>query len=156
MLCFPLQIGLGAGNALKVDEKAVVSDAKPGEAKPLDVKPVDAAANEGVKKADEPAKPIEGEAKRQEPPVPHAPQDDPVQNAPDQRQGEEEHLNEKRQLMSQGDEDKATSPDNAVGKENKVDEVVPRNVADANQVKVSEQEIDEELKKLEQPDKVNI
>jgi len=43
-----------------------------------------------------------------------------------------------------------------VGKENKVDEVAPRNVADANQVKVSEQEIDEELKKLEQPDKVNI
>jgi len=41
-----------------------------------------------------------------------------------------------------------------VGKENKVDEVAPRNVADANQVKVSEQEIDEELKKLEQPDKV--
>lgn len=94
----------------------------------MDIKPIDAVANEGVKKAEEPVKPVEGEVKRQEPPVPHAPQDNP----PDQTQGEEEHLkNEKRQLMSKGDDEKSRN------------------------IKVSEHEIDEELKKLEQTDKVS-
>lgn len=51
--------------------------------------------------------------------------------------------------MSQGVEEKpANTNDQAV-------KVPAGNVADTNQVKVSEQEIDEELKKLEHSDKVN-
>lgn len=150
------QIGLRGDNALKVDERAVANDVKPDETKPLDVKPADRAANEELKKEDEPVKPGEGEVKRQEPPVPHAPKDSPAENAADQGKGREEvHLNEKRQLMSQREEDKSTSQElNVVAKEDKVDEAAARNVADANQVKISEREIDDELKKLEQPNKV--
>lgn len=81
--------------------------------------------------------------------MPHAPQDNPAQGAPDQRKSEDGHLNEKRQLMSQGVEEKpANTNDQAV-------KALAGNVADTNQVKVSEQEIDEELKKLEHSDKVN-
>ena len=120
----------------------------------MDIKPVDGANDGLLKKAEEPAKPVEGELKRQEPPVPHAPQDNPAQNAPDQRKSEDEHMNEKRQLMSHGEEDKSTNPENVVARKNNLDGVAARNVADANQVKVSEQEIDAELKKLEQSDKV--
>ena len=113
----------------------------------MDIKLIDAVANEGVKKAEEPVKPVEGEVKRQEPPVPHAPQDNP----PDQTQGEEEHLkNEKRQLMSKGDDEKSTSSD----KSEKMN-AVAGNALSSNNIKVSEHEIDEELKKLEQTDKVS-
>ena len=149
-----LQIGLEGGNGLKVDEN--VNDAKPGEAKPFDVKPVDGAADDGLNlKANEPAKPDEGEVKRQEPPVPHAPKDNPVQDAPDQQHGEEEHLNEKRQLMSRSEDEKGTNPVKPVVEETKGDNVVAaRNVADGNGIKVSEEEIEEELRRLEHPDKV--
>ena len=151
-----LQIGLEGGNALKVDEKVVVNDARPGEAKPFDVKPIDGAANNGLNlKADEPAKPAEGEVKRQEPPVPHAPKDNLAQNVPDQRHGEEVHLNEKRQLMSRSEDEKGANSVKAVVEETKGDNVVAaRNVAGANQVKVSEEEIEEELRRLEHSDKV--
>ena len=81
--------------------------------------------------------------------MPHAPQDNPEQGAPDQRKSEDEHLNEKRQLMSKGVEEKLSNTnDQAV-------RVPARNAADTNQVKVSEEEINEELKKLEYSDKVN-
>lgn len=151
-----LQIGLEGGNALKVDEKVVANDARPGEAKPFDVKPVDGAANNGLNlKANEPDKPAEREVKRQEPPVPHAPKDNPAQNVPDQRHGEEVHLNEKRQLMSRSEDEKGANSVKPVAGETKGDNVVAaRNVADANQVKVSEEEIEEELRRLEHSDKV--
>ena len=132
------------------DEK-VVNNAKPGDEKLVDVKPIDAAQNEGSKKAEEPVKPAElGEVKRQEPPVPHAPQD----NSPDQRQGEEEHLkNDKRQLMSNGEDEKSSFAKPVV-KDEKLNAVIG-NAANTNAIKVSEQEIDEELKKLEHTDKVS-
>ncbi|XP_078347510.1 solute carrier family 38 member 10-like isoform X2 [Oculina patagonica] len=145
------KIGLGADKIVNKDEK-VVDDAKPDNEKLVDVKPIDAAQNEGLKKAEEPVKPVElGEVKRQEPPVPHAPQDNPPQNSPDQRQGEEEHLkNEKRQLMSKA-EDEKTSSENPVVKDEKLNADIGNA---ANTIKVSEQEIDDELKKLEHTDKV--
>lgn len=117
----------------------------------MDAKPIDTAPNDGgLKKAEEPVKPVElSEMKRQEPPVPHAPQDNPPQNSPDQRQGEEEHLkNEKRQLMSKGEDEKSTSSDNLVKNEK-------LNAVNSDAIKVSEQEIEEELKKLEHTDKVS-
>ena len=127
--------------------------------KAAELKPVDAAGNERLKKADEPAKPGEGEEKRQEPAVPHAPQDKPAQVASDQRKSEEEHLNEKRQLMSDGVDEKPFNAGDKGVKENSPNEAAARNAAaaaiDTKRVKVSEQEIDEELKKLEQPEKVN-
>ena len=110
----------------------------------MNIKPIDAVAIEGVRKAEEAVKAVEGGVKRQEPPVPHAPQD----NLPDQIQGGEEHLkNEKRQLMSKREDEKSTDSDKlnaAAG-----NAVIPINV------NVSEHEIDEELKKLEQTDKVS-
>lgn len=117
----------------------------------MDVKPIDTAPNDGLKKAEHPDKPVElGEMKRQEPPVPHAPQDNPPQNSPDQRQGEEEHLkNEKRQLMSKGEDEKPASSVNPAVKNEKL------NAVNSDAIKVSEQEIDEELKKLEHTDKVS-
>ena len=121
----------------------------------MDVKPIDAAATEGLKKDEGPVKPVEGEVKRQEPPVPHAPQDNPLQNAPDQKNvGEEEQIkNEKRQLMSKSEDEKATNSETPVEKDEKLN-AVEGNAININPVKVSEQEIDEELKKLEQSDKV--
>lgn len=147
---FLFQIGLQGGNALKED---VANDAKPGEVKPVEVKPIEAVANEGLNlKAVEPAQPDEDEGKRQEPPVPHAPQNKPAKNAPDEQHGDKEHLNEKRQLMSNAEKEKLLK---AALQENKVDDAVAaRNIADSNQVKVSAQEIDAELKNLQQPDKV--
>ena len=119
----------------------------------MDVKPIDAAGNEGLKKGEEAVRPIEGEVKRQEPPVPHAPQDDRPQNAPDQKKDEGEHFkSEKRQLMSKEDE-KSTNTDGVEGKTKNVN-AGSENAVNSNPVKVSEREIDEELKKLEQTDKV--
>ena len=114
----------------------------------MNIKPIDAVANEGVRKVEEPVKAVEGEVKRQEPPVPHAPQD----NSPDQTQGElEEHLkNEKRQLMSKAEDEKSTSSD----KYEKLNAVAGNAVSPID-IKVSEHEIDEELKKLEHRDKVS-
>ena len=113
----------------------------------MNIKPINAVANEGVRRADEPVKAVEGDVKRQEPPVPHAPQDNP----PDQTQGEEEHLkNEKRQLMSKTEDEKSTNSD----KYEKLNAAAGNADSPVN-VKVSEHEIDEELKKLEQTDKVS-
>ena len=113
----------------------------------MNIKPIDAVAEEGVRKVEEPVKPVEGEVKRQEPPVPHAPQD----NSPDQTQDGEEHLkNEKRQLMSKKEDEKSTDSD----KYEKLNAAAGNAVTPIN-MKVSEHEIDEELKKLEQTDKVS-
>ena len=113
----------------------------------MNIKPIDAVANEGVRKAEEAVKAVEGGVKRQEPPVPHAPQD----NLPDQIQGGEEHLkNEKRQLMSKREDEKSTDSD----KYEKLNAAAGNAVSPIN-VNVSEHEIDEELKKLEQTDKVS-
>lgn len=146
------KIGLGKDKNVNKDEK-VVNDAKPGEKNHMDVKPIDAAGNEGLKKGEEAVRPIEGEVKRQEPPVPHAPQDDRPQNVPDQKKDEGEHFkNEKRQLMSKEDE-KSSNTDGVEGKTKNVN-AGSENAVNSNPVKVSEREIDEELKKLEQTDKV--
>ena len=143
-------------HALKVDGKLGVENLKPVEAKPLQI---DDAANEGLKlKVDEPAEPVEGKEKRQEPPVPHAPPDKNEQDAPDEHHKEDEQSKDKRQLMSNGEEPDKSSDDHEVSilNEGKVDEMTAnRNAVDANQVKVSEREINEELKKLEQKDKVH-
>jgi len=113
----------------------------------VNVKPIDAVANEGVRKAEEPVEAVEGEVKRQEPPVPHAPQD----KSPDQTQGEEEHLkNEKRQLMSKSEDEKSSDS----VKYEKLN-AATGNADRPIHLKVSEHEIDEELKKLEQTDKVS-
>ncbi|KAJ7372752.1 hypothetical protein OS493_018030 [Desmophyllum pertusum] len=151
------KIGIGADKGVvNKEEKVVVNDAKPSEEKLVDVKPIDAAATEGLKKDEGPVKPVEGEVKRQEPPVPHAPQDNPLQNARDQKNvGEEEQIkNEKRQLMSKSEDGKATNSETPVEKDEKLN-AVEGNAININPVKVSEQEIDEELKKLEQSDKVS-
>lgn len=143
---FFTQVGLGADKIVNKDEN-VVNDAKPGDEKPVNIKPIAAVANEGAAKTEEPVKAVEGEVKRQEPPVPHAPQD----NSPGQTQGEEEHLkNEKRQLMSKGEDEKSTSSD----RYEKLNGVAGNAVGPIN-MKVSEHEIDEELRKLEQKDKVS-
>ncbi|XP_068760838.1 solute carrier family 38 member 10-like [Montipora capricornis] len=151
------KIGLEGDHALKVDGKLGVENLKPVEAKPLQI---DDAANEGLKlKADEPAEPVEGKEKRQEPPVPHAPPDKNEQDAPDEHHKEDEQSKDKRQLMSNGEEPDKSSDHHEVSilNEGKVDEMTAnRNAVDANQVKVSEQEINEELKKLEQKDKVSV
>ena len=137
---------LGADKIVNKDEK-VVNDAKLGEEKPGNIKPIDAVTNGGVRKAEEPVEAVEGEVKRQEPPVPHAPQD----KSPDQIQGEEEHLkNEKRQLMSKTEDEKSTNSD----KYEKLNAAAGDADSPIN-IKVSEHEIDEELKKLEHTDKVS-
>lgn len=143
---FFVQLGLEADKIGSKDEK-VVNDEKPGEEKPVNIKPINAVANEEVRKVEEPVKAVEGEVKRQEPPVPHAPQD----NLPDQTQDGEEHLkNEKRQLMSKREDEKSTDSD----KYEKLNTAAGNAVTPIN-IKVSEHEIDEELKKLEQTDKVS-
>lgn len=80
--------------------------------------------------------------------MPHAPQDDPLQK----KDNEEPLKNDKRQLMSKED-DKSNNVDNMEEKTNNVNAGIKKAV-NAEPIRVSQQEIDEELKKLEQPNKV--
>lgn len=139
--CFFFKIGLGQDRNIAKDEKSL-NDVKPAE------KPIAATVNEGLEQTENVVRPIEGEVKRQEPPVPHAPQDDPLQK----KDNEEPLKNDKRQLMSKED-DKSNNVDNMEEKTNNVNAGIKKAV-DAEPIKVSQQEIDEELKKLEQPNKV--
>lgn len=136
-----------------MEDKVGNENLKAGEAKSMDVKIINDAANEGLNlKADEPVKPVEEEAKRQEPPVPHAPADKHEGDTPDELQEDKEHSKDKRQLMSNREEDKSTDHKEIPLLKDSREGIVERNVG--GEVKVSNQEIDEELKKLEQPDKV--
>nr|XP_058957878.1 putative sodium-coupled neutral amino acid transporter 10 isoform X1 [Pocillopora verrucosa] len=135
------KIGLGQDRNIAKDEKSL-NDVKPAE------KPIAATVNEGLEQTENVVRPIEGEVKRQEPPVPHAPQDDPLQK----KDNEEPLKNDKRQLMSKED-DKSNNVDNMEEKTNNVNAGIKKAV-NAEPIKVSQQEIDEELKKLEQPNKV--
>ncbi|PFX19763.1 putative sodium-coupled neutral amino acid transporter 10 isoform X2 [Stylophora pistillata] len=130
------KIGLGQDKNVGKDEKSL-NDAKPAE------KPIVATVNEGLMEAENVVRPADGEVKRQEPPVPHAPQDIPLEK----KDNEEPLKNEKRQLMSKEDE-KSSNVDSVEEKTNNV------NAGSKKAIKVSEQEIDEELKKLEQTNKV--
>lgn len=130
------KIGLGQDKNVGKDEKRL-NDAKPAE------KPIVATVNEGLMEAENVVRPADGEVKRQEPPVPHAPQDIPLEK----KDNEEPLKNEKRQLMSKEDE-KSSNVDSVEEKTNNV------NAGSKKAIKVSEQEIDEELKKLEQTNKV--
>ena len=125
----------------KSDDKSVFGNSQPGEAKPIGAVIVD----DNLKKPDESVKAVEGEVKRQEPPVPHAPRDDALQNAADDKDGV--HVQEKRQLMSEGEE-------KSVDVARKEGIALVNNAIDTKDVKVSEQEIDAELKRLEDTDKV--
>lgn len=149
------KIGLEGGHALKREDKVGNENLKAGEAKPMDVKIINDAANEGLNlKADDPVKPVEGEAKRQEPPVPHAPADKHEGDAPDELQQDKEHSKDKRQLMSNREEDQSPDDKEITSLKDSRGGIAARNVV-ADEFKVSNQEIDEEVKKLEQPDKVH-
>lgn len=120
----------------------------------MDVKIINDAANEGLNlEADDPVKPVEGEARRQEPPVPHAPADKHEGDAPDELEQDKEHSKDKRQLMSNREEDQFPDHKEITLLKDSREGIAARNIV-ADEFKVSNQEIDEEVKKLEQPDKV--